>query len=434
MIPVELDRGKSFEGLGKYLLNDVKADTSERVGWTQTYNLADADPNRAWRLMAATAMSAKALKEAAGLRTSGGQNKKPVYHFTVSWPEVEEPKVDLQRKAVEEALDALGMSEHQALAVEHTDTPHTHVHVMVNLIHPENGTTAKLSHTQKKLRSWANKFELEHNLQITEGSHENEKKRQKGEKVDARRKSRKQWEYEQREGKDKRMAWHRRQQADLKIILSKEAEAMKERHNAEWSKQRQSWNEKKKTHRAERDFETGQAISDLKQIMKPDWVKAFKENSERLKRFDKSEKNTLMQVMNTASAFIKGRKQGDTVAMSLLGAFKQSERRGFIEIENQGRLDETRKQVNKRIKTLRDAKKKEYSRIMQGHIAGYCQNCAELAEKQKIERKDMQAKWKGYHSSRKQSHEQLNQYDKRQEQQQARGLERGYGLDYEPPM
>ena len=62
MNPVEITQGKSFKGLSAYLLQDENRETSERVGWSDTRNLAGADPDQAWRLMLATANSAGALK------------------------------------------------------------------------------------------------------------------------------------------------------------------------------------------------------------------------------------------------------------------------------------------------------------------------------------------------------------------------------------
>ena len=68
MNPVEITQGKSFKGLSQYLLQDENRETSERVGWVQTFNLADAEGDQAWRLMLATANSANALKEASGIK------------------------------------------------------------------------------------------------------------------------------------------------------------------------------------------------------------------------------------------------------------------------------------------------------------------------------------------------------------------------------
>ncbi len=61
MNPVEITQGKSFKGLSAYLLQDENRESAERVGWTQTINLVDADAEQAWRLMLATANSTNAL-------------------------------------------------------------------------------------------------------------------------------------------------------------------------------------------------------------------------------------------------------------------------------------------------------------------------------------------------------------------------------------
>jgi len=47
-------RGTSFKGAGLYYLHDKKADTSERVAWTQTRNIQSDSPNMALRVMADT--------------------------------------------------------------------------------------------------------------------------------------------------------------------------------------------------------------------------------------------------------------------------------------------------------------------------------------------------------------------------------------------
>ena len=138
MNPVELGRGRSFKGLAAYLLHDAsegegeQRSSSERVGWTQSFNLNDAPANKAWPLMAATARSADALKEAAGVRKGGAKNETPVYHYVVTWPESDSDKIspELRQKAVAESLETLKLDEHQALAIEHTDEAHPHIHVM----------------------------------------------------------------------------------------------------------------------------------------------------------------------------------------------------------------------------------------------------------------------------------------------------------------
>lgn len=440
MNPVELDRGRNFKSLANYLLHDSEhAETSERVGWTETYNLNGADNDRSWRLMASTAMSANALKKAAGLRTSGGQNKKPVFHYTLTWPEDDPVSAEIQKLAVAESLKAIGMENHQALAVEHTNKEYQHVHVMLNLINPEDGTTPKLSYTHKKLRTWANKFEIEHELKETLGSHKNEEKRRKGEKVDARRKDRKTWEQDNREGKDRRTAWLRMQEDGLKRTLSAENREMKQLHTDEWKANRATWKDKKKALTDARDREIEDAIAEIKAQYKPEWAKTFRQNRDRMKKFEASEKNMLGRIMNTASSYMKARKQGDTRALSLLGSFQHGERRGFVEIENDERLAKTRKKLNSDIKNARTVIRREHDTRYKRHLNRYLEDCEDLKKRQAQDRQDMQGKWREYHNRRKAVHEKLTgkKYGKGQSQNRSvnqshgRGRGRGRGYDYD---
>jgi Relaxase/Mobilisation nuclease domain len=51
------------------------------------------------------------------------------------------------------------MDNHQAVIVEHTDRPHKHVHVIVNLVDPETGQAVSLSNDAHKLDRWADNYE-----------------------------------------------------------------------------------------------------------------------------------------------------------------------------------------------------------------------------------------------------------------------------------
>ena len=67
--------GASFSGVGAYLLHDKKAETEERVEWTETVNLATNNPKKAVRAMAFVAMDAERLKAQAGVSRRGGHVK-----------------------------------------------------------------------------------------------------------------------------------------------------------------------------------------------------------------------------------------------------------------------------------------------------------------------------------------------------------------------
>ena len=72
MVPAMTEPGRSFKGAVAYYAHDKRQEgeaerlTSDRVAWTHTVNLATDDPERAWRIMAHTAMSQDELKAAAG--------------------------------------------------------------------------------------------------------------------------------------------------------------------------------------------------------------------------------------------------------------------------------------------------------------------------------------------------------------------------------
>ena len=175
--------GTSFKGLARYVTHDKGADTSERVAWSHTHNVATTDPDLAARIMAATAMDNEALKEAAGIKSTGRKMQKSVMHYSLSWKD--EERGDLSRDEMVQAalasLASLGADEgeylgrdkkagkkkyalrtqrgdeHQAVIVCHDEGPGSqpHVHIMVNRIHPECGTVLSDTNNFNKLSDWA---------------------------------------------------------------------------------------------------------------------------------------------------------------------------------------------------------------------------------------------------------------------------------------
>ena len=98
MIPKINGLGRSFAGVAAYCLHDApepddrRPETSERVGWADTRNLATVQPERAARLMAATAKAAPDLKRLADAPHRGGRKlAKPVLHYSLSWAHDETP-------------------------------------------------------------------------------------------------------------------------------------------------------------------------------------------------------------------------------------------------------------------------------------------------------------------------------------------------------
>lgn len=165
MIPKFAEGGSSFKGAAAYYLHDKKGsdglqpDSSERVAWTQTVNLPTDDPERAWRMMAHTALARMTIKDVAGGTRSGRKLEKPVFAVSLSWHPDESPTKEEQLEAAHEFMAALGIAEHQAIIVAHNDEPHAHVHILINRVHPMTGIAAKLSRSKLIASSWAQAHE-----------------------------------------------------------------------------------------------------------------------------------------------------------------------------------------------------------------------------------------------------------------------------------
>lgn len=208
MVPAETEPGRSFKGASLYYLHDKRREgeaerlTSERVAWTHTANLSTDDPERAWRLMAATAMSQAELKKAAGEKATGRKLTKPGYAYSLAWHPEQQPTKDHMLSTALESLKAAGLEGYQAIILAHSDEPQQHVHVIVNRVHPETGIAATLSNSKLKLSKWAEAYEKQHGKIYCNKRVENNRKREQREAVNEPRKSRAAYEFEKAAGND----------------------------------------------------------------------------------------------------------------------------------------------------------------------------------------------------------------------------------------
>ena len=108
-----------------------------RVLWTETRNLATNGVMRGAQIMEATARDAPVLKKLAGVKATGRKLKKPMVHYSLSWAPDERPGQRTMNRVVDGSLKALGLENHQALVVAHSDRAHRHVHVIVNRVNPD---------------------------------------------------------------------------------------------------------------------------------------------------------------------------------------------------------------------------------------------------------------------------------------------------------
>lgn len=184
MIPRIGARGYSFKGAGQYFLHDKKAETKERVAWTYTHNLSTENPELAMKMMAYTAINRNRLKQDAGVPLTGRKGlNQPVYTFSLGWSPDQQPTPEHMRSKAMDALELLGLKNHEAVFVGHNDTAHPHVHAIVNLVNPEDGRTQRPQNDRLKLSTWAEGYEKEHGKIYCEQRVINNEKRREGEKV-----------------------------------------------------------------------------------------------------------------------------------------------------------------------------------------------------------------------------------------------------------
>lgn len=162
MVPNINNRGQSFKGVTAYLLFDKDmANTSERVGFTHTENLHTDDVMEASRFMAWTDLNREHLKEnSAGRKATAGN----VYHYSIAWQDEQKPTPEHMKETALKSVERLGLSKHQMYMVEHTDEDHKHIHIVVNLVDPENGKIANLKGDMKRLDRWSNEYEKENGI------------------------------------------------------------------------------------------------------------------------------------------------------------------------------------------------------------------------------------------------------------------------------
>ena len=182
MIP-KVMKGRSFKGAAAYLLHDTHDHgTAERVTWTQTLNLATRNPDTAWKVMAATAMNAEQLKAEAGIKATGRKTQHSVLHLVLSWHPEEKPHLTREEMsaAAENAIHALGGSDRQALIIGHNDSPHPHIHILLNRHCPATGRILPSSKEKLKLSHWAQTYERTRGKIYCEERVHNNDSRQRG--------------------------------------------------------------------------------------------------------------------------------------------------------------------------------------------------------------------------------------------------------------
>ena len=251
MVPAITAGGRSFRGAFLYYAHDKRRDgeavrfTTNRVAWVETVNLPTRNPERAWRIMAHTALAQAELKAAAGTKATGRKLAKPVFAYSIAWHPGERPTKAEMMEAARESLNAQELEEYQTIILCHDDEPQAHVHIIVNRVHPATGKAATLSNSKLKLSQWAEAYERERGKILCPQRVKNNARRSRGDFVRHPRTPRPVFEFNRATGNDHLGAAfaataQRQQDAHLHEI----GRAMKRSHARQWDELRELYRDR----------------------------------------------------------------------------------------------------------------------------------------------------------------------------------------------
>ena len=339
--------------------------------------------------------------------------KNTVYHYSINFNPDDDLTPDIQRRAVAESLKALGMEDHQAMAVEHTDKAHNHIHVMVNLIDPSNGMSAaspqmgddgkkrsKLSNSQRKLSSWAAKFERDNGLNITEGRLANANKRAQGEKVDAKRKPRNVRDREQAEqNMDRRRDHVKRQHDDRAKEIQNESHELKEKSRIEWASLKESYYGQKDAIRVQMSPALKERRAEIKALFKPYWADMFKRHRDEVKAFEAGDRTTIGKIWHGAAAFKDRALEGDYLG-GFVAAFSKENRRNIVLKKHDRESQEMRHRLQAQIDQELTKMKADFDHQFTRAREAFLEDCTKLKSSQDASWADIREAWQDYNNAR----------------------------------
>lgn len=405
MVPSVAKSGHSFKGALAYYLHDkggagdARAQTAERVAWTEVRNLVTDDPEAAKRIMIATAQQADELKARAGIKATGRKSNAHVYAYSLAWHPDEAGQLDRTEmlRAVDQSLKILGAQEHQALIVCHTDQKHPHVHVVVNRVHPTTGKMLSTSNDRFKLSDWANEYERGRGQILTPKREEKRELREQFAEKTAR----------QEFAQEKRAEATARPKADKsKAAMLKEfGEAQKVDHGQQW----RDLSEKNKAARtaiydtyAER-IRTAQERH--KAECKPIWASYFKQARAEERAFAVNEKSLTGVVANAIKATAHQKETGQLGPRGVLSATFGNVLSSQARAAAFGQRQElNRQQMAGQLKTVLDQEiaglKDRRAKALSAQRTAYDTARAALIEKQDLERGKIREAWRQIYTDR----------------------------------
>jgi hypothetical protein len=430
MVPAVTETGRSFKGAFAYYAHDKRREgeavrlTSDRVAWSHTVNLATDDPERAWRIMAHTAMRQDELKAAAGGKKTGRKLTQPVYAYSLAWHPEQRPTKDHMLSTALDSLKAQGLEDYQAVILCHSDEPQQHVHVMVNRVHPETGKAATLSNNTLKLSKWAEGYEKQHGKIYCDKRVENNRKRQQGEYVREPRKTRAAYEFDKASGNDSISAeFIKSNEKQKDAQLFEIGRTIKESHARQWEELKRVYaGSRKKITDHGKTLMTAKATA-VKDAYRERWTMLTQTQRAERRELRGREDGFLSRLFNGLSLMreIRQNHEGNAFLMLLALMSRQGQTQALATRHEAERRDLARE--------IRDVTGREQMQIDKGTRADldrlrgeFLNQCAALRTTQDKEHGEQRERWKTRNAERKAA---LEPYRSRRQRDTSRSRDTG---------
>jgi len=399
------------------LLHDEKANTSERVAWTQTLNLATNNPHTAVNVMCAVSMDAPRLKQEAGVATQGRKSNKHVGHITLAWDQEEKKELtaDEQMRAAKWVLREMGADKHQVLVVAHNDKKQPHIHLMVNRVSTDNGKLLDISYSHLKMSKFAQKYEQERGKIFCHQRVINNAARKRGEYVRAKKDMpRHIFEAAKQVANDnsKKKALLDQHRKKAAAIAKKDRED-KARHKIEFAKLQQDRKAQLVKLKEQMKASIDKQKQTVRDVYRPRWEKQHFDQQHKLAGFEKNEKTIKGRMKNALELVqwrnLMGRKPGEKTTLS----------KAFRILSNEGARKEA---LQRQFKRQEQALKKEQdtkikSAAAAAKLAGEKKTTASrplfererngLILKHRLERAKTKTEWKAHDQKQREAWQEL---------------------------
>lgn len=419
MIP-KLIRGASFKGAAAYLLHDKNAETSNRVAWTHTRNLASERPDIAWRVMAATALDADRLKAQAGIKNTGRKSNQAVLHLVLSWHPNEAAALDRDQMlaASESALVALGAGERQALIIAHNDSPHPHVHLLVNRVSSEDGRMLPSSKEKLKLSRWAEAYEKSRGPIFCEERVLNNEARARGDYTRAEPdtprqiiEAEKELRFAANDNRSRIARLREQQREEIRALGARMRETLQQ-HQRDWLRFEAEHQSRLAAVRLETMRRRAKAREQIIAEFRPEWRALRQREREAIQQFDAREATVIGRLRNVMAALKIGRSaiDGDRARVmtnSFASVFTRENRREALETQFSTERDALLQRQRYAVRRTATALLRERRFAITAISETYQADRAALIDAHARDEAHLKAAWRGLADARRRAYDDL---------------------------